>query len=162
MDMILGSALKYGDDINTDIISPPQYMELPIVEASAYAMQAVDPDFAKRVKKGGLLRCGEKPRLRFEPLTFKYLGVSCVIAESFARIFYRNCINVGIPALFCAEAYRIHDGDELRVNVEAGRIENLTQGETYVCEKLPAHILRIDADARERQRGERIHNHIDP
>ena len=66
-----------------------------------------------------------------------------MIAESFARIFYRNCINVGIPALFCAEAYRIHDGDELRVNVEAGRIENLTQGETYVTEKLPAHILRI-------------------
>ena len=70
MDMILGSALKYGDDINTDIISPPQYMELPIAEASAYAMQAVDPDFAKRVKKGGLLRCGEKPRLRFEPRDF--------------------------------------------------------------------------------------------
>lgn len=147
MDMILGSALKYGDNINTDLISPPQYMELPIAEASAYAMQAVDPDFAKRVKKGDCFvaekNLGSGSSRETSPLTLKYLGVSCVIAESFARIFYRNCINVGIPALSCAEAYRIHDGDELRVNVEAGRIENLAQGETYACEKLPAHILRI-------------------
>ena len=66
-----------------------------------------------------------------------------MIAQSFARIFYRNCINVGIPALQCAETGRIRDGDELRVNVAEGRIENLTRGESYTCDKLPEHILAI-------------------
>lgn len=147
MDILHGSALKYGDNINTDIISPPQYMELSIAEASAYSMQAVDPDFAKRVRSGDCFvaekNLGSGSSRETSPLTLKYLGISCVIAQSFARIFYRNCINVGIPALQCAETGRIHDGDALRVNVAEGRIENLTRGESYACDKLPEHILTI-------------------
>ena len=147
MEVLHGAALKYGDNINTDIISPPQYMELSIAEASAYSMQAVDPNFAKRARPGDCFvaekNLGSGSSREMSPLTLKYLGISCVIAQSFARIFYRNCINVGIPALQCAETDHIQDGDELRVNVAEGRIENLTRGETYTCDKLPEHILDI-------------------
>lgn len=142
-----GRALKYGDNINTDIISPPQYMELGIAEASAYAMSAVDPDFAKRIRKGDLFVAGNNlgsgSSRETSPLTLKYLGISCVIARSFARIFYRNCINVGIPALECAQAERIQDQDELQVDIINGSIQNLTRNEIYSCEALPEHILEI-------------------
>ena len=142
-----GNALKYGDNINTDIISPPQYMEFGIAEASVYAMQAVDPDFAKRVRKGDIFvaenNLGSGSSRETSPLTLKYLGISCVIAKSFARIFYRNCINVGIPALECAQTESIQDGDELRVDIMNGIIENITRGESYPCEALPEHILAI-------------------
>lgn len=76
-------------------------------------------------------------------LTLKYLGISCVIAKSFARIFYRNCINVGIPALECADTDRIQDGDELQVDIMNGKITNITRGESYACEALPEHIMAI-------------------
>lgn len=142
-----GKALKYGDNINTDIISPPQYMELGIEEASAYAMSAVDPDFAKRTEDGDIFvaehNLGSGSSRETSPLTLRYLGISCVVAKSFARIFYRNCINVGIPALECTQTDRIEDGDRLRIDIQGGRIENLTKKESYPCEKLPEHILAI-------------------
>lgn len=147
MEHLQGNALKYGANINTDIISPPQYMELSIAEASAYSMQAVDPDFANRVRAGDCFvaeeNLGSGSSRETSPLTLKYLGISCVIAKSFARIFYRNCINLGLPALQCAETERVRDGDALRVDVAAGTIENLTRGETYHCDKLPEHIQAI-------------------
>lgn len=147
MEVKIGNALKYGDNINTDIISPPQYMELGIAEASAYAMSAVDPDFAKRTKKGDVFvaenNLGSGSSRETSPLTLKYLGISCVIAKSFARIFYRNCINVGIPALECADTDRIQDGDELQVDIMNGKITNITRGESYACEALPEHIMAI-------------------
>ena len=147
MEIKIGSALKYGDNINTDIISPPQYMELGIAEASAYAMSAVDPDFAKRTRKGNMFvaenNLGSGSSRETSPLTLKYLGISCVIAKSFARIFYRNCINVGIPALECADTDRIQDGDTLKVDIANGKIENVTRGECYNCEALPEHIMAI-------------------
>lgn len=147
MEVKSGNALKYGDNINTDIISPPQYMELGIEEASAYAMQAVDPDFGQRVKAGDIFvaenNLGSGSSRETSPLTLKYLGISCVLAKSFARIFYRNCINVGIPALECPHTESIHDGDELRVDIMNGIIENITRGESYSCEALPEHILAI-------------------
>lgn len=147
MEVKIGNALKYGDNINTDIISPPQYMELGIAEASAYAMSAVDPDFAKRTKKGDVFvaenNLGSGSSRETSPLTLKYLGISCVIAKSFARIFYRNCINVGLPALECADTDRIQDGDELQVDIMNGKITNITRGESYACEALPEHIMAI-------------------
>lgn len=142
-----GKALKYGDNINTDIISPPQYMELGIKEASAYAMSAVDPEFATRTEKGDIFvaekNLGSGSSRETSPLTLKYLGISCVVAQSFARIFYRNCINVGIPAIECAETDRIQDGDQLQIDIIEGKIQNLTRKETYPCAKLPEHILAI-------------------
>lgn len=142
-----GHALKYGDNINTDIISPPQYMELGIAEASAYAMQAADPEFPKRVKPGDIFvaenNLGSGSSRETSPLTLKYLGISCVVAKSFARIFYRNCINVGIPALECPQTGEIDDGDELEIDIEKGSIKNLTKADVYRCDVLPAHIMEI-------------------
>lgn len=147
MEQKTGKALKYGDNINTDIISPPQYMELGIAEASAYAMSAVDSDFAARAEAGDIFvaenNLGSGSSRETSPLTLKYLGISYVVAKSFARIFYRNCINVGIPALECPQAERISDGDRLRIDLFQGQIENLTKKESYSCEKLPEHILAI-------------------
>lgn len=147
MAELRGRALKYGDNINTDIISPPQYMELSVAEAAKYAMSAVDPGFAGRVGKGDIFvaerNLGSGSSRETSPLTLKHLGVGAVVAVSFARIFYRNLINVGLPALICADAIRIGDGDELAVDVGRGRIDNLTRGERYACDALPDHILRI-------------------
>ena len=150
MDKLEGKALKYGDNINTDIISPPQYMELSIPEAAKYSMSAIDPDFSVKVQKGDFFvaenNLGSGSSRETSPLTLKYLGISCVIARSFARIFYRNCINIGVPALKCAEADRIREGDELEVDVAGGRILNKTKDEMYECESLPSHIMAfIDA-----------------
>lgn len=147
MKQIQGSVLKFGDNINTDIISPPQYMELDIPQASAHAMEAVDPHFAKRIKQGDILVAGNNfgsgSSRETSPLTLKYVGVGGIVTKSFARIFYRNAINVGIPVAECEEADRIEDGDEIRIMLTEGKIENLTKNETYSCSKLPEHILEI-------------------
>lgn len=145
--MTEGNALKYGNNINTDIISPPQYMELSIDEAARYAMSAVDPDFYRKVKKGDIFVAGDNlgsgSSRETSPLTLKYLGISVVVAKSFARIFYRNLINLGIPAIECKDADKIREGDWLNVDVEAGFIQNVTRKERYKCQRLPAHLMRI-------------------
>lgn len=147
MKQVQGTVLKFGDNINTDIISPPQYMELDIPQASAHAMEAVDPDFAKRIRRGDILVAGSNfgsgSSRETSPLTLKYLGVGGIVTKSFARIFYRNAINVGIPVAECAEAERIEEGDVIRILLTEGKIENLTKKETYTCSKLPEHILKI-------------------
>lgn len=142
-----GKALTYGDNINTDIISPPQYMELSIAEAAKYAMSAVDPDFYRKAGKGDVFVAGENlgsgSSRETAPLTLKHLGVAVVVAKSFARIFYRNLINVGIPAVECKDAGRIRSGDRLQVDIRKGCIKNLTRKEQYKCQKLPEHMMKI-------------------
>jgi 3-isopropylmalate/(R)-2-methylmalate dehydratase small subunit len=145
--IIRGRALKYGDNINTDIISPPQYMELPIAEAAAFSMSAVDPHFVEKAKTGNIFvaekNLGSGSSRETAPLTLKYLGIEAVVAEFFARIFYRNCINLGIPAIECASAGRISEGDELEVDSAAGAIRNLTTGDIYECGRIPGHIFTL-------------------
>lgn len=147
MQTIVGTTLVYGDNINTDIISPPQYMELSIAEASQYAMQALDPDFAQRVEPGKILVAGANfgsgSSRETSPLTLKYLGIAAIVAKFFARIFYRNAINVGIPVVECAEADRISEGDRIKLLLEEGFIQNLTKNESYACTPIPEHILEI-------------------
>ena len=147
---IQGSALKFGDNINTDIISPPQYMELSIPEASQHAMEALDPNFAQNLHPGDILVAGRNfgsgSSRETSPLTLKYLGVGAIVTEFFARIFYRTAINVGIPVVECPEAGRIDAGDRLSIHLEEGVIENLTKKERYICTKLPPHILAIIED----------------
>jgi 3-isopropylmalate/(R)-2-methylmalate dehydratase small subunit len=149
MNVISGTALKYGDNINTDIISPPQYMELPIAEAAQYAMSAVDPNFSTRVRAGSIFvaeqNLGSGSSRETSPLTLKYLGIDAVVAASFARIFYRNCVNVGIPAIVCAETDKIGDGDRLEINMDAGSIINVTKGESYACDVVPPLVHEIVA-----------------
>ncbi len=150
MSNIKGHVLKYGDNINTDIISPPQYMELSIAEAAKYAMSAVDPDFFIRIKKGDIMVAGANfgsgSSRETSPLTLRYLGVGAIVAKFFARIFYRNAINLGIPVIECAETDKIADQDEIEIDLSAGQIRNLTKKESYTCSKIPPHIMELVAD----------------
>ena len=150
MSIIKGSVLKFGDNINTDIISPPQYMELSIPEAAKYAMNAVDPDFPVKVKKGDIMvagvNFGSGSSRETSPLTLRYLGVGAIVAKFFARIFYRNAINLGIPVIECAETDKISDQDEITIDLETGMINNLTQNESYSCSKIPPHIMELVSD----------------
>jgi len=150
MAIIKGRTLTYGDNINTDIISPPQYMELSIEEAAPYAMSAIDPDFTKKLQRGDILvggkNFGSGSSRETSPLTLKYLGVSAIVAKFFARIFYRNAINIGIAVVECEEADKIRGGDVIAIDLTAGVIRNETTGERYVCSKIPPHIMEIIDD----------------
>ncbi|SDE99887.1 3-isopropylmalate dehydratase small subunit [Sporolituus thermophilus] len=145
--IVRGKVHKYGDNINTDIISPPQYMELSIAEAAKYAMSAIDPDFAAKVQKGDILVAGANfgsgSSRETSPLTLKYLGVGAIVAKFFARIFYRNAINLGIPVIECSDADKIQNGDTIEIDLETGIIRNITRQETYQGTRIPAHILEL-------------------
>jgi len=99
--IVRGKVWKYGDNINTDIISPPQYMELSVAEAAKYTLNALDAEFAGKVGKGDILVAGDNfgsgSSRETSPLTLRYLGVGAIVAKFFARIFYRNAINIGLP-----------------------------------------------------------------
>ncbi len=142
-----GRVIKFGDNINTDIISPPQYMELSIEESSKYAMNAVYPDFAERIKRQKIIVAGNNfgsgSSRETSPLSLKYLGVEAVIAKFFARIFYRNAINVGLLVVECEEADKIRENDEVQIDYKLGLIKNLTKNETYSCTKIPEHLAQL-------------------
>lgn len=146
-DIREGHALVYGDNINTDIISPPQYMELSVEEAAPYAMSGVDPEFSQKVKPGDILvggkNFGSGSSRELAPLSLRYLGIGAIVAEFFARIFYRNAINLGLPVVECREISKAHDGDLLSINFVEGIIHNKTRNETYECSTLPPHILAL-------------------
>lgn len=147
---ICGKALKFGDNINTDIISPPQYMELSVAEASKYAMSAVDPTFSTRIKKGDIVVAGANfgsgSSRETSPLALKHLGVGAIVAKFFARIFYRNAINLGIPVIECEETEKISDNDDISIDLANGIIINYTKNETYRCSKIPSHIMVLIND----------------
>ncbi|MDY5842604.1 MAG: 3-isopropylmalate dehydratase small subunit [Peptoniphilaceae bacterium] len=144
---ITGNAHKFGDNINTDIISPPQYMELSLEEAAKYAMSTIRPEFASSVKQGDILvaekNIGSGSSRETAPLTLKVLGIRAILAKSFARIFYRNCINLGMLALECSATDRIEDGDILQINYDNGVVYNMTKNENYACSKLPKNIQAL-------------------
>lgn len=148
--IVRGKVLKYGDNINTDVISPPQYMELSIAEASKYTLSALDPGFAAKVRQGDILVAGANfgsgSSRETSPLTLRYLGVGAIVAKFFARIFYRNAINIGLPVVECREADRIGANDIIEIDFERGRITNATKGETYECSAIPPHILELIQD----------------
>ncbi len=142
---ICGKVLKFGDNINTDIISPPQYMELSVAEASKYAMSAVDPTFSTRIKKGDIVVAGANfgsgSSRETSPLALKHLGVGAIVAKFFARIFYRNAINLGIPVIECEATEKISNNDDISIDLANGIIINYTKNETYRCSKIPSHIM---------------------
>lgn len=144
---VQGKVFKYGDNINTDIISPPQYMELSITEAAKYAMSNLDPDFAGKVQKGDIMVAGANfgsgSSRETSPLSLKYLGVGAIVAKFFARIFYRNAINIGLPVIETEEVDKIDNGDIIEIDLEAGFIRNKTKNEVYICSKIPDHILEL-------------------
>ena len=145
--MISCKVHKFGDNINTDLISPAQYMELDRVGIAAHAMEGADPDFMKKMKPGDCIVAGKNfgsgSSRETAPIALKGCGVSVVIARFYARIFYRNCINIGLPALICEQADEIQNGDELEVELLTGVIHDLTSGKCYQCKPLPENIMTI-------------------
>ena len=142
-----GKAYTFGDNINTDIISPPQYMELSAAEAAKYAMSGVDPDFASTFKPGDIIVAGNNfgsgSSRELAPLSLRHLQTGAIVAKFFARIFYRNAINLGLPVVECSEVDRISKGDVLSIDFVGGLVHNETKGETYPCSTLPPHILAL-------------------
>lgn len=145
--IVRGKVWKYGDNINTDIISPPQHMELSVAEAAKYTLSALDAEFAGKVGKGDILVAGNNfgsgSSRETSPLTLRYLGVGAIVAKFFARIFYRNAINIGLPVVECREADQISTNDVIEINFEQGRITNTTKSEVYNCSAIPPHILEL-------------------
>jgi 3-isopropylmalate/(R)-2-methylmalate dehydratase small subunit len=145
-----GRAWVFGDNVDTDVLAPGKYMKSGIEELARHCLEAVEPDFAARVQTGdvvvGRRNFGAGSSREQAPQALKHLGVAALVAESFAGLFYRNSINLGLPALVCADARRIQAGDQLRIDAESGRIENLTSGESLACEPIPGHLMQMVRD----------------
>jgi 3-isopropylmalate/(R)-2-methylmalate dehydratase small subunit len=145
-----GRAWVFGDNVDTDVLAPGQYMKLGIEELARHCLESVEPGFAGEVRAGDVVvarrNFGTGSSREQAPEALKHLGVAALVAESFAGLFYRNAINLGLPALVCADARRIRAGDRLRVDPESGRIENLTSGESLVCEPIPGHLMQMVRD----------------
>ena len=146
-----GTVHKFGDNVDTDVIIPARYLNTSShSELAAHCMEDIDKDFVKNVKQGDIMvaeknfGCGSSRG--HAPIAIKASGVSCVIASTFARIFYRNSINIGLPILECEEAAKdIKDGDTVSVNFDTGVITNDTTGKTYQAEPFPEFIQNIIA-----------------
>lgn len=145
-----GRAWVFGDDVDTDVLAPGKYMKSSIGELAQHCLEAVEPAFASSVRTGdvvvGRRNFGAGSSREQAPQALKHLGVSAVVAESFAGLFYRNALNLGLAAVVSADAGKIRAGDRLRVDPEAGRIENLTRGEVLACEPIPAHLMQMLRD----------------
>lgn len=144
-----GFVHKYGDNVDTDVIIPARYLNSPDAkELAQHCMEDIDPDFVKNVKQGDIIVANENfgcgSSREHAPISIKASGVSCVIATTFARIFYRNAINVGLPILECKEAsQKIENGDKVEIDFDTGKITNATKGETYQAEPFPEFIQNI-------------------
>ena len=150
---VKGKVFKYGDNVDTDVIIPARYLNTSDAkELAAHCMEDIDLDFVKNVKDGDIIvanknfGCGSSRE--HAPLAIKTAGISCVIASTFARIFYRNSINIGLPILECDEAVKAIDaGDEVEVDFSTGVITNKTKNETYQSQPFPEFLQKmIDAD----------------
>lgn len=147
--IVSGKAVKFGNNVDTDVILPAKYMTfIDPNELARHAMEGLDPNFAAKAKSGVILVAGKNfgcgSSREQAPLALKYAGVKCVIAESFARIFYRNAINIGLPAVECTGvSSKIEDGDELTVDLEKGIVKNQSKNIALCAAELPPFILEI-------------------
>ncbi len=146
---LTGKVWKYGDNIDTDAIIPARYLNMSTAEELAqHCMEDVDTSYASGVQQGDIIVGGENfgcgSSREHAPLAIKGSGASCVIAKSFARIFYRNAINIGLPILACPDAVQeIEAGDQLSVDLVAGLITNSRSGKTYQTSPFPSFIMDI-------------------
>ena len=144
-----GKAFRYGDNVNTDVIIPARYLYfIEAKDLAAHCMEDIDPSFTGAVRPGdivaGLRNFGCGSSREHAPIALKASGISAVIAKSFARIFYRNAINIGLPILECAEASeKIQNGDRVEADFTTGEIRNITRGEVYKAMPFPAFIQEI-------------------
>ena len=146
-----GKVHKYGDNVDTDVIIPARHLNTSDhKELASHCMEDIDTEFVKKVKRGDIMVGGENfgcgSSREHAPIAIKASGIDCVIAKTFARIFYRNAINIGLPILECPEASeKIQDGDEVSIDFDSGVITNETKGETYQALPFPDFIKYIMA-----------------
>lgn len=144
-----GTVFKYGDNVDTDVIIPARYLNSSDpAELATHCMEDIDKEFVHKFRKGDIIvanknfGCGSSRE--HAPMVIKESGISCVIAKTFARIFYRNAINIGLAILECPEASeKIDSGDEVAIDFDTGVITNLTKGETYQANPFPDFIKKI-------------------
>lgn len=146
-----GRVFKYGDNVDTDVIIPARYLNSSDpAELATHCMEDIDKEFVKNVSKGDIMvanknfGCGSSRE--HAPIAIKAAGISCVIAETFARIFYRNAINIGLPIIECPEAAKaIEDGDEVEIDFDTGVITDITKGTSYKGQAFPPFMQKIIA-----------------
>ena len=144
----MGKVFKYGDNVDTDVIIPARYLNIAdFNELSTHCMEDIDKDFAKNVKEGDVIVAGNNfgcgSSREHAPATIKANKVSCVIAKSFARIFYRNAINIGLPIIECDKTDEIDANDNITVDFENGLIKNITKEKEYKINVFPDFIKKI-------------------
>lgn len=144
-----GKAIKYGDNVDTDVIIPARYLAIQDrKELASHCMEDIDKDFVNKVNAGDIMIGGKNfgcgSSREHAPLCIKVSGISCVIAKTFARIFFRNAINIGLPIIECEEASeRIDEGDEVSIDFDSGVITNKTKNETYQGQPFPEFMQKI-------------------
>ena len=144
-----GKVLKYGDNVDTDVIIPARYLAIQDKkELASHCMEDIDADFVKKVQSGDIMVAGKNfgcgSSREHAPIVIKESGISCVIADTFARIFFRNAINIGLPIIECREASEgINEGDEVAIDFDSGKIQDLTTGRTYQGEPFPPFMQGI-------------------
>ena len=139
-----------GDNVDTDVITPGRYLKFGIEEIAQHCLEPVLPNFAKEVKPGDIVVAGRNfgagSSREQAPGALKHLGVAALVAESFAGLFYRNALNLGLPALVCANAKQIRDGEELSVDFDKAVLVSKKTGKTYAFEPIPPHLLEMVRD----------------
>ena len=146
-----GKAFKFGDDIDTDVIIPARYLNTTDVdELASHCMEDVRPEFGDEVKPGDVIVAGKNfgcgSSREHAPISIKGAGISCIVAKSFARIFFRNSFNCGLPVLECPEASeKIAEGDIVEIDQSGGMIKNLTKNETYQAQPIPEFMQKLIA-----------------
>lgn len=142
-----GRAFVFGDNIDTDMLAPGLYMKFAIAEIAKHCLEAIDPEFATSVRPGDIVVGGENFGMGSSReqavLALRELGVRVVIAKSFAGLFFRNCVNLGVAPVVCARAGEIAKADILAVDVAAGIVADRTTGVDYAAEKLPPHLVAM-------------------
>jgi 3-isopropylmalate/(R)-2-methylmalate dehydratase small subunit len=147
--MVKGNAIKYGKNVDTDVIIPARYLSSSDPkELALHCMEDIDANFSKKVHKGDIIVAGKNfgcgSSREHAPLAIKASGISCIIAENFARIFYRNAINIGLPIMECEEAAKdIDGGNEIQVDFSSGIIKNISKNKSYVAEPFPEFMMEI-------------------
>lgn len=149
---IIAPIIKFGKNVDTDVILPGKYLVLiDPNELAKHAMEGIDPHFPEKAKNGVIIvggtnfGCGSSREQA--PLALRYSGVKCIVAESFARIFFRNAINIGLPVVECKSIYdSVNSGDDLEVDLDSGMIRNISSNCSFQGTKLPEFILKILSD----------------
>jgi 3-isopropylmalate/(R)-2-methylmalate dehydratase small subunit len=143
-------AWVFGDNIDTDVIAPGRYMKFGIDEIAKHCLESVLPGFAASVQKGDVVVAGRNfgcgSSREQAPAALKHLGVAALVAESFAGLFYRNALNLGLPALVCSGAKRIRNGDRISIDYARSEVFDLTTDERLAFDPIPAHLMEMVRD----------------